>query len=123
MRKLVKIANAIAIVVIVFASSTVFVGTASAQAVPSGIPFGGTIISRVPSTLICPVTHTLFFDFATLRPFGITTVPGSTVYMNYNLQTPGTFVLGTYIPVAVPCVAFFLGIPYPVFPISQVGTS
>lgn len=91
---------------------------ASAQVIPSGVPFYGSVVSLVLPTPLCPVTHTLILDFATDSLLGIAVVTGSQVYSHYNLSTSGTFVLGTYVPAIIPC-----AVPYPLVPISQVGTS
>ncbi len=81
-------------------------------------PFGGVIISYVPSTPLCPVPHTLIYDFKTRLSFGIAVLPSSVVYAYANLFKPGTFVLGKAGTVSITC-----ALPYLIYPIIQVGTS
>lgn len=85
--------------------------------IPSGIPFAGSVVEFVPPTPLCPVAHTIVANYMTGSPLPITVVPTSQVYERFNLYTKGTLVLGTFLVPPIPCPM------YPIFPISQVGTS
>ncbi|MEK7618540.1 MAG: hypothetical protein AAB410_05350 [Patescibacteria group bacterium] len=90
------------------------------QATPGMIPFGGRITVYNPVSVItgCP-SHTVIFDYVTLRPVGIALLPSSQLHEFGNLFTPGVHVLGEYVPTPFPTCTT----PYLVFPIFQVGTS
>lgn len=105
---------AVFFMVIVFTSFGV-VKIVKAQ-VQTGVPFGGSITAVVPPTLLCPFAHFVVAGVPT-GVYGITLVPGSVVFL-YGAFHPGAFVLGSLTPGALPC-----ALPYPIYPISQVGTS
>ncbi len=117
MRFIHKIASAIIVMVLIFSSQ---VSVASALDASSLVVknFGGIIISFVPPSPLCPVAHTLIYDYATGTTIGIATVFSTIVYSHGNLFTPSNFVLGNATQVPIPCVA-----PYPIYPIIEVGTS
>lgn len=88
-------------------------------ATPGLMPFGGpiTVVNMFTVIVGCP-PHIVVSNYANMGiPVGLAPVP-STIYYRYgNLVKPGTFVLGNYTPVPIPCL-----VPYPVFPIAQIGT-
>ncbi|HAG27599.1 TPA: hypothetical protein DCG61_02365 [Patescibacteria group bacterium] len=91
---------------------------AQTQSLPITQPFGGAILFSVPPSPTCGTAHTIIFDFRSMSVRAVAPVPSSRIYENRNLTTPGTFVLGNYTNTPIPCL-----LPYPIFPISQVGTS
>lgn len=112
-----KIASVILILGI-FVSFFMAVQNARAQ-VPSGIPFGGPVVQYVPPTLVCP-GHSIIYDYLTRGFLAVALLPppASILYERYDVVTQGKFLLGTYI---LP--PLFCPLPYPVLPITQVGTS
>ena len=82
------------------------------------VPFGGMTVTLVPPTPLCPVTHALIFDFATMKSYGLTLVPSSIIYLYGLLYQPGAYLLGSYLPTPIPC-----AVPYPIYPVHQIGTS
>lgn len=116
MKNIKKIAAAIFVVVLLISSSAV---TASAQVSSVVVKnFGGPIISFVLPTPLCPVAHTVIFDYGSNMTIGIATVFTTRVYQRGNLITPSRFVLGSATRTPIPC-----AVPYPVYPIIEVGTS
>ena len=109
------------LIVAVFIMVTVFSSFGVAKIVNAqvitGVPFGGVITNFVPATPICPFPHSVVAGVPT-GVFGIALVPGSIVFLYGMLTHPGAFVLGSYLPKPLPCL-----LPYPIFPIIQVGTS
>lgn len=111
-----KIATATVVMALMVTSSA---NIASAQLSSLFVKsFGGPILTIVPPTPICPVAHTVIFDFASKMPVGIATVAGSRIYLYGNLITPGVMVLGSGLPTPIPC-----PYPYKIYPILQVGTA
>ncbi len=100
---------------------SIFMAAQTARAdfvIPSGIPFGGRILGYVPPSLVCP-GHTIVLDQVSFNIIAVAVIPIlSQVYMNYDLYTEGKSVLGTYLLPPIIC-----PLPYPILPISQVGTS
>ena len=116
MKFLQKMAKAVVIMALMFASlAPSSTPIASAVFVAS---FGGEIVTYVPPTVICPVGHTVIFDYASNSTIGIATVFGTTVYDYGNLYTPSDFVLGSAVLAPIPC-----PLPYRIYPISEIGTS
>ena len=113
-----KIALAIFIPVFLLSVSAPLVFAQTATSIPSGIPFGGIVAVFVKPTLACPFAHSVIADFVTFQIIGVAVVPGSQVYQKNHQESAGSYILGTYIPAPLPCL-----LPYPVLPISQVGTS
>lgn len=115
-----KIASVILICGI-FVSVFMAAQTARAQSMGgSGIPFGGTIIALVPPIpFVCATPHTLIFDFSKLRLLGLVPSANSKIYMNFNIATPGTFVLGAHTLLGITACA----LPYPIHFIDMIGTS
>ncbi len=89
-----------------------------AQVIPSGIPFFGKVEAFVLPTPTCPFAHAKISGSAINPPMGLALVPTSQVFANYRLFTTSATVMGTYLLPPLPCL-----LPYPVVPISQVGTS
>lgn len=97
-----------------------------AQSIIAGLPLGGKIVGPVLLPFAFPACpyHILVLklnpDPVTQPRFlGIIPGPGSRIYENYILTSPGIWLLGTYAPpVFLPPVC-----PYPVAPLIQVGTS
>lgn len=120
MRIIEKIALAIIVPMLLLTFTTSIVMAQSVtSSVPSGIPFGGLLAVFVKPNLACPFAHSVVADFVTLQVIGVAVIPGSSqVYQNNNQEKAGSYILGTYIPAPLPCL-----LPYPVWPISQVGTS
>lgn len=112
---------AFALVVIATISVSVIPIVARAQLQsqpPGGLPFGGFIGTYVAPNPSCFVGHTVLYDFVRSRLIGIAQIPTSQIYLNRNLITPGTAVLGTILPTPIPCL-----VPYTIYPIIQAGTS
>ena len=134
MKFLQKMVKAVVIMALMFASlapSSTPIASAQVNSLLSK-PFGGEIIYPVPPTLLCPVAHTVIFDYVSNRPIGIATVFNTKVYDYGNLISPSTpfrkfFVMGDVKATPIPCVAlvWYKGIliPYSVYPINEVGTS
>lgn len=79
---------------------------------------GGTTLSYNPSVIGC-LPHTVMFDVVTRTVMGLIFQPGASVlYRNFDLATPGKFLLGERFIQPVPCL-----VPYPVYFIKQIGTS
>lgn len=120
MKFLQKMAKAVVIMALMFASLAPS-STPIASAATSSVfvaAFGGEIVTYVPPTVICPVGHTVIFDYASNSTIGIATVFGTTVYDYGNLYTPSDFVLGSAVLTPIPC-----PLPYRIYPISEIGTS
>lgn len=97
-----------------------------AQSIIAGLPFGGKVVGPAIYPFAFPACpyHIMVVKLNTdpitqPRLLGIIPGPGSRIYENFNLITPGVWLLGTYAPpVFLPPVC-----PYPVGNLIQVGTS
>lgn len=114
-----KIASVVLILGI-FVSLFMAAQTASAQtqSLPITQPFGGAILFAVPPSPACATAHSIVFDFRTMSVRALAPVPTTRIYDNGKIAVPGTFVLGNYSVVTIPCL-----LPYPIFPMTQIGTS
>ena len=96
-----------------------------AQSIVAGLPFGGIVIGPVLSTIIFPACppHILVVKLSKeplTQPVFLGIIPGPTsrIYRNYDLVTPGVWLLGTYSPIIIlPPVC-----PYPVSKLLKAGT-
>lgn len=105
------------------------VSNVRAQSIVTGLPFSGRVIGPAIYPFLAPACP---YHILVKKPnpapgaspilqsplMGIIPLPGSLIFREFNLITPGVWLLGTYSPtVILPPIC-----PYPVAPLIQVGT-
>lgn len=103
-----------------------FASPFKAQAIETGIPFGGFVSLAVPCTCSPPevwIEFTPFWSGEDVPATGalVASVPGTLVYEFFQIAAPGTFELGSYVPGAA-CLVLAPNPLDPCIPLPALGT-